>query len=430
MAWTYIPGMTVDATQLTDHLPLLTSDRPGIGGVIRRTDDDFLVEELPLYEPCGEGTHVYFGLEKRGMTTHEAVNRIAQSLGRPPRDIGYAGLKDAHAVTVQTFSLEHIDPDRIQALRLPGIAVLWVNRHGNKLKLGHLRGNRFVIRIRNVAPDAEDRATEILEVLRKRGLPNYFGPQRFGVRGDTWRIGAAILRSDPEEALRITLGRPGDFDRGHVLRARQAFDAGNYDDAAEAWIRASRENAKVCRALAKAPGRFDKALRAVPLSLMKLYLNAAQSRLFNDVLARRLATIDRVMQGDVAWLHRNGACFVVEDANLEQPRCAGFDISPTGPMFGPRMRSAEGEPGRLEAEVLSASGLTAEDFNRRSAVRVDGGRRPLRVPLADADARLVTVDDDLALELRFSLPSGSYATCVIREVCKDVGASPVAEPED
>ena len=139
-------------------LPYLTAEIPGVGGVIKRYDEDFLVEEIPRYEASGAGTHTYFTIEKRGLTTPAAIRLVATALGRRPQDIGYAGLKDAHGITQQMLSIEHVDPAAIANLDLAGIRVLSIDRHRNKIKLGHLRGNRFEIKIRNVEPSSTERA--------------------------------------------------------------------------------------------------------------------------------------------------------------------------------------------------------------------------------------------------------------------------------
>lgn len=400
-------------------LPYLTCDLPGLGGAIKQRPEDFIVEELPLYEACGEGTHVYFTIEKAGLTTMAAAARVAGALGRAPREIGYAGMKDARALTRQTFSLEHVDPQRVQALDLPGLRVLGVTRHGNKLRIGHLRGNRFVIKFRGAAPGAAAIAAEVLAVLLRRGVPNYFGDQRFGYRRDNAAIGAAVLRGDFETALAAVAGTPGAEDRGAVSEARRLFDLGHYAKSARTWPGSFRDQIRICRALQAAPGNFERGWAAVDHRMRKLYLSAAQSALFNRVAAERIQTIDRLEVGDMAYKHDNGACFLVEDAAAEQPRCDQLEISPTGPIYGTRTTPAGGEPGRREADVLAAAGLRPEDFRAAERFKLKGARRPLRVPLT---AGAVTSGEDDAgpyLELRCELPAGSYATCVTRELCKN-----------
>jgi tRNA pseudouridine13 synthase len=392
-----------------------------VGGAIKRYDEDFLVEEIPLYPASGEGTHVFFTIEKRGLTTLAAVEIIARSLGRNRREIGYAGLKDAHGVTRQWLSVEHIDPARIESLELGRIEVLSVTRHRNKIKLGHLAGNRFEIKVRDAVPSPIARAKSIMDVLAERGVPNYFGPQRFGARGDNARTGKAVLQDDYAEAIATILGRAGPMDKGEIRKARELFDAGDLIAAAEAWPRNMAMQARVCRALVKSGGDAQTAWRAVDHTLRKLFVSALQSELFNRVLAQRISSIDRLETGDIAWKHRNGACFRVEDSATEQPRCRAFEISPSGPLFGRRMTEASEGPGLLEEEVLAESGVLRQQFRTRDGTKLDGARRPLRVPLQGPEIEAGEDHRGPYLELNFALPPGAYATSVTREICKSGG---------
>ena len=156
--------------------PYLTADIPGTGGVIKDSPDDFIVTEIPAYEPCGSGEHLYLTIEKRGMTTLEAIRRIARQLSVTERDIGYAGLKDSVGVTRQTLSLQRVRPEDVVGRDLDGVKVITAIRHGNKLKLGHLRGNQFRIVIRGVCGDAASRVSAVLAALtarrRSKGRPS------------------------------------------------------------------------------------------------------------------------------------------------------------------------------------------------------------------------------------------------------------------
>ncbi len=414
-----LPGIMSGPPLLQQSLPYLTADLPGVGGVIKQHDEDFVVEEVPLYEAGGEGTHVYFMIEKRGLPTLAAISHIARALGRAPHEIGYAGLKDAHGVTRQWLSLEHESPERIESLSLGRVSVLRLSRHRNKIKLGHLAGNQFAIKIREVMPGAKRQADAVLSVLSKRGLPNSFGSQRFGLRGDNAEIGRFVLIGDYAAALALMLGRPGPSDRGPAKRARELFDAGDFEAAADAWPRgAFSQQARICRAMAKSGGNAKKAFGVVDRTLQRLMVSAFQSGLFNRVVARRMADIDRVMVGDLAWKHANGACFRVEDADVEQARCATFEISPTGPVFGRRMTEATGEPGRIEADVLAEAGLTRDGLGARHIGKLDGARRPLRVPIIDGKTKEGSDDFGHYLAVSFFLPAGAYATNVIREISK------------
>lgn len=399
-------------------LPYLTADLPGTQGVIKQYDEDFVVEEMPLYPACGEGTHTYITIEKRGLTTPAAIRMIARALDRRPHEIGYAGLKDAHGVTRQTISIEHVEPARLQSLSLSRIKVLSVNRHTNKLKLGHLAGNRFVVKMRDTRPSPLTFARPIIEALTARGVPNYFGPQRFGARGDNAAVGLAIMKGDFDDAVALMLGRPSDMDHGPVRRARELFEQGDLVEAADAWPPAFSQQARICRAFRQSNKDARRAWRSVDHGLRRLYISAVQSDLFNRILAARIDTLDRLQEGDVAWKHANGASFRVEDAAVEQPRCDAFEISPTGPLFGSKMMDAHAGPGDKEHQVLAASGLTGEQLRSMGGTKLRGGRRPLRVPISDVSLDIADDQHGPFLRIGFALPPGSYATSVMREILK------------
>jgi tRNA pseudouridine13 synthase len=348
-----------------------------------------------------------------------AVNDIARALGVLSRDIGLAGLKDARAVTRQMLSVEHVDPANIKALDIPRIKVLSVSRHGNKLKIGHLRGNRFQIKLRECNPVRLMDIRAVLDILQKRGVPNYFGPQRFGSRGDTWQLGRGILMKDSQSVIDLMLGKPTAHDTGDVLQARQLYDAANFGASAKAWPYGFRDNARACRVMEKTHGNHRRALYAVDQRLKKFFVSAYQSHLFNHLLAERIGEIDKLMEGDLAYKHENGAVFRVEDAAAEGPRAAAFEVSPTGPIFGYRMTEAAGEPGRLEQEILAAEGISLDDFRFIKGMKVHGARRPLRFQLADLAVDAGADDHGPYVELAFTLSSGCYATMVLREICKE-----------
>ncbi|RJP30757.1 MAG: tRNA pseudouridine(13) synthase TruD [Phycisphaerales bacterium] len=401
-------------------LPDLTSDIPGIGGRLKSRPEDFVVEELPLYPPSGEGTHVFMTVEKRGASTAAAADMIARALGRRRHDVGFAGQKDVHAVARQTLSIEHVDPDQAARLNLPGIRVLGVARHGHKLRLGHLAGNRFDLRVRGLAVDpraALGLAQAATAVLQRRGAPNYFGPQRFGAAGNNGLIGRAALLGRYQEAVDGIVGADSDRDRPDVREARRLCRAGDYHAAAPAWPRSFQSEARICRTLARG-GDPRVAWLSVDQKMRKFYLNAFQSELFNEVLAERIDRIDRLEDGDVAWLHAGGACFLVQDVRREQPRCEAFEISPTGPQFGAGMLQPAGATAAAERRVLEANRLCTPDFQTPDGMYAHGARRPLRVPVRFDEVSIGTDEYGSFLRLRFDLPAGAFATSVMREIMK------------
>lgn len=174
-----------------------TAELPGIGGVLKKEPEDFWVEEIPAYLPSGSGEHVYLLTRRRQRNTRDLQAELARLFGVRPASVGLAGMKDKQALATQWFSLHLHAPDpRVCAERVEaelGIEVLQASRHANKLRLGHLCGNRFTIRLREVQPLALARAQAIRDSLLARGLPNAFGEQRFGRDGDNAARGRELL---------------------------------------------------------------------------------------------------------------------------------------------------------------------------------------------------------------------------------------------
>ena len=403
----------------------LTADLPGIGGLIKERPDDFVVEELPLYPPCGEGEHTFFEIRKVGLPTFEAVRLIARALGVSPTRIGYAGLKDARAVTRQILSVQRVPPEAVMALELADghgdIQVLWAERHRTKLKIGHLAGNRFTIRISGVDEPALPLCQVILEVLTRRGVPNYYGSQRFGQRGDSALLGRAVVQKDERGFVRAFLGRPLASEQRLVQEARVRFDHDDWEGALRLLPEYRTNERSALQALIRTQGDYGRAYSAVPKRLKSFLLSAYQSELFNKVLDARLDTLDRVSVGDLATKHPGRSVFRVEDEAAEQPRAKSFEISPSGPIFGYKMTEASGQQGDLESAVLAAEDLTLEDFRVGGGLSAKGARRALRFQVQEPE---LWYDDGVML--RFALPKGCYATNLLAEMTK---SPPRAEDE-
>jgi tRNA pseudouridine13 synthase len=327
--------------------------RPEVTARLRAVPEDFQVWELPLVEPQGTGSHLWLEVRKRGANTRWVAERLAAAAGAPLRDVGFAGMKDRHAVTTQWFSLglQQAQNDHWRDWDIPDVSILQAQRHGRKLQRGALRGNRFRLLLRDLeGPTAplEDR----LEAIRRTGVPNYFGPQRFG------RAGANIPR-------------------------------------AAHWLESG--------------GRIGRSQRSIYLSVVRSYL-------FNRLLAQRveLGNWNRLLDGDLALLDGSRSTFPcsLPDPDLER-RCTGFDIHPTGPLPGREGKRGNsrpaGEAAALEEEVLRRFEPLVQGLQRAG---VEAGRRSLRVAPAELDWQW----EGACLALEFSLPPGAYATSVLREL--------------
>ena len=362
-------------------------ERPGI---IKRSPAHFVVDEIPAYEPAGEGAHLFLRFRKTNLTTDEAVRAIARALGVERRDVGVAGLKDKVAVTTQWISVPAFDgcEERVGALALAGIEVLEQRRHGNKLKTGHLRGNRFVIVVRDLAAADVDRARAALDRIGREGVPNAFGAQRFGREQDTheraraWLTGTERAPRDPRER------------------------------------------------------RFQ--------------FSAFQSAIFNEVLDHRVATgtWNVPLLGDLLKKEDTGGLFVCTDVQLDRERAERGEVCPTGPIVGDRMRQPAADALELEQRIV-APRIEGIDLHRARALG-EGTRRALRLRVTElshdlhgsshdgasmsgdkpTEAVNVASGDPLnpraqgsAIEVRFVLPKGAYATTVLSHAFSVVDAA-------
>jgi len=348
----------IKAPPLDLALPYLTADLEGIGGRIRARPEDFMVEEVALYEPSGYGSHLYVNITKRNRTTRDVQLRLADLFGLRPRNIGTAGLKDKNAVTTQTFSIlfekKGVRPDDASTLIEDSlnVNVNWARFHGNKLRAGHLIGNRFKITItdtRMPPGKAAERSRRIAQTIHLKGLPNYYGEQRIGRDGEKVRDGWAILQG------------------------QKTFN--------DRW-------------------------------LSKLLVSVYRSYLCNRYLAERMrrGLFGRLLLGDIAKKHETGGIFWVNDPSTEQPRYEAQEISFTAPIYGYKMSQPLGDAAVLEAEIFDESETSMEKFRR---MKVTGTRRFGRLT-----PRIEVTEAPRGIQLSFMLHKGGFATTLLREFMK------------
>lgn len=401
----------------------LTRSTPGVGGSLKERPEDFVVEEIPLYEPCGVGEHLYLLIEKRGRATLEVVREIAGHFRVPVRAVGYAGMKDKHAVTRQYLSVHTRDDRAADSIDIRGVTVLDVARHRNKLRVGQLRGNRFSVRIRGVDPKLVPVIRATVQQLALSGAPNFAGEQRFGFNFTNHLIGRTFLKQDWQQMCHWLLGAASDEDTPDH-EARVAFDQRDPARAALLWSRLpSVPERRVADALAEGLSAEDAITRHVTEAQGRFFVTAFQSAVFNQILAERMDTgqLDRLVPGDVAWKHRNEALFVVSPEIASDPatakRLTDFEISPSGPLWGHDMLPASGAVGRLENDLLSRTGVSLECFDQPPH-DVAGARRPLRMPIRKPVVE--SGDDEFGpfILVGFDLPKGSFATVVLDEIMK------------
>ena len=332
---------------------------PPITAVLRQSPADFCVEEILGFEPAGEGEHVFLWIEKIGLNTQQVADQLARLAKIPARLVSYSGMKDRHAVTRQWFSVHMPGNSSVdwELLNTHQLKVLRVSRHLRKLRRGVHKGNHFVITLTELQADISVSPLAVIEhraaLLASQGVPNYFGEQRFG------------------------------FDGSNLLRAQQLF-AGAFK-----------------------PKRHQRGI----------YISAARSYIFNQVLAERVAnnSWNHLLGGELLMLDGSHSVFA-QDVEQEHPepelvqRLLEGDIHLTGPLYGkPASLNCSGMVAALELAVVSSltefrQGLDAEGLKAE--------RRALRVIPQDIHWQL----QEHKLLVSFSLPSGSFATAVLREL--------------
>ncbi len=348
--------MSSEYPEINLATPYITADLPGIGGKIRQKSSHFIVEEIPLYEPSGEGIHLYLNITKQDITTRDIQVALAKLFELDPSEVGKAGLKDKYAVATQNFSVvfdgNKPAPEEIAEIveNELKVKVNWAKYHTNKLRAGHLLGNRFTITITDVEPDALGKARLIADRIHETGVPNYYGVQRTGEEGENILQGWLLLKN------RKRIG--------------------------DRWLR-------------------------------KLLLSSYQSYLCNRYLAERVQNnkFTSLIPGDIAKKHETGGVFLVEDIETDQKRFDAKEISFTAPMYGYKMREAAEESGIFEKSILDSVTITKDDFRKH---HLKGTRRMGRIL---PEITLDTSSEGLVVS--FTLMKGSYATVILREFMKN-----------
>jgi tRNA pseudouridine13 synthase len=335
--------------------------------IFNPTSRDFIVDEIPLYEFTGEGEHLILHVRKKDMTTWEMVTAIAKYCKIKQRDIGYAGLKDKHAMTMQYISLLAKDNEEImKTFNHEKIKILGTYRHNNKIRIGHLKGNHFKVRLKKVLGVQKDKLDSVLKWVKANGVPNYFGNQRFGTNGDNWKEGKAISEGRLKMRDRKT--------RTFLLNAYQSY-------LFNGWLSKRIELSMLLDAFSE-----EDSEKVFELPKGSLKGTKKQPHFF------------KILEGDLMMHYPFGRVFELENMEEEAKRFSEWDISPSGLLAGKRTSRTEKTAGLIEQNYDEETG---ENGARRYAwIRV-------------TDIKKTYVEERAHYELEFTLPKGCYATNVL-----------------
>lgn len=343
--------------------------------------------------PSSSRNFLWCEMEKYNIDHFAAVGDIVRLLNKRPDEIGYAGTKDKRAWTSQRISIFHPDIERVKAFRHPKIVLKNFKWNKRKIKMGYLESNHFRIVLRDI--EKKDAMKIVKHIRGMKWFPNYFGPQRFGSRGNNVKIGKLILKKEFEKAIWAILTDIGnEQDDVNVARLKLRKEK-NFVEAAEYFPPYLKLEKQILYYLAKRPSDFIGAIKRAERKNMLMFVNSVQSKIFNDILERAL---------------NEGLDFTKEG----QKSCL---------LMGYNTRFFNGKLGEIEQSVLAEHGLELEDFNLREIpyLRMKGSFRKAVTEIKDLD---VETDEDEEFEgskkiiLSFILPSGVYATTFLENFFK------------
>jgi len=327
---------------------------------------DFTVEEIPLYAFSGEGEHLILKIRKKELTTWEMLDILSSHLGIKKREIGYAGLKDKHAMTIQYLSVMAVHEEKLLSFSHPQIKILDRVRHNNKIRVGHLKGNRFHLRFKKVLGVQKEMLDSVLDWIKVNGAPNYFGHQRFGMYGDNWQEGEKILSGE----LKMRDRKKREF----LVSAYQSYLFNN-------WLSRRIEICKLLEDFSEAETE-----RLLDLPSGTLEGSKKQKPFF------------KILEGDLLMHYPHGRIFYAEKPLEESERLEIRDLSVTGLLPGKKVKLAEGKARAAEA------GFDQE-------MREGGARRYAWIFPTEIQGKYIP--ERAHYELAFFLPKGCYATTIV-----------------
>ncbi|PSM51663.1 tRNA pseudouridine 13 synthase [Campylobacter blaseri] len=354
--------------------PLYWLDHTPINAHFSKNSSDFVVREIPLYEFSGEGEHLILHIQKKDLTTTQALSILSEHSGCKIRDFGYAGLKDKEGMTTQYISLPKKFESSLESFSHEKLKITEKTYHNNKIKIGHLKGNNFFIRLKKVLSVDAIKIEQAIKTLEKEGFSNYFGYQRFGKFGDNAMQGLEIL----ENKRKMKNPKMKNF----LISAYQS-------ELFNRWLSKRVEMSKFIR---------DFTIAEIT-ELYKITKNEAKS-------FKSQEQFFKIFKGDVLGHFPYGKLFLCEDVQSEVERFAKKDISVCGLIVGKKAFESSGFAKEIEDEIFNES----YKFNEL----INGSRRYGWSFLNDVK---YSYNSDLAqFNISFSLDKGSYATVVLEEI--------------
>lgn len=428
------------------------SETKGVGGIIRQTPKDFIVEEVLIdgskaeLEPkllptlTGKGRYLVCLLVKSNWDTLLAVRKIAKRLGISERRVQIAGIKDKRAMTAQHISIENIRVEKLKRIQENGIHVYPLHYSPNMIFPHMSFGNAFHITIRSISHDEAIVQQRICRIKSKLcvhgGVPNFFGHQRFGtIRPITHMVGKRLARGELEKAALLYLAEPSPYEHPESRKSRQRLlETGDFKEALNNFPRRLFYERLMLSHLAKHPKEYVRAFRRLPKRLCRLFIQAYQSYLFNRFLSQRLLRElplneplvgDYVVKTDSHGLSTNSYIKAThENLGTLREAVSKGEMRVALPLIGFKQSSSEGLQGEIEHDILESEKVAEADFHVSSMPEISAAGQP-RTALTNIINLDIgkLADDELnsgkkKLRIDFTLHRGCYATIVLREFMK------------
>jgi tRNA pseudouridine13 synthase len=405
----------------------------GVGGRLKRYPEDFVVDEISNPPPPMEGgRYVVAKVTATNWEMNRLVRQISRALGISRNLVHFAGTKDKRAVTSQLMTME-ASADSVRSLQIHQVLIEDVYTSNKKLNIGDLKGNRFLVKVRDTTLKGEELTSEAMRTKLALdglgGFPNYFGLQRFcSVRPITHLVGRQIVRNDMEGAVMWYVGNPNEDENEEAQEARRRLqETRDFEEAMYTFPPKLTFERTVIGYLVRNPGDYVGAIRVLPGNLQMMFVHAYQSFMFNRILSERIKRglpLDRPLVGDVVLpADRNGLpdhdkYVPVTELNLDlvDKHVRDGRAFVSGVLFGQDSIFSSGEMGEIERSVVQAEGLKLQDFMVPEIPECNsrGSRRELLAQYKDLTVR--SGEDEL--DVSFSLGKGCYATVLMREFMK------------
>jgi tRNA pseudouridine13 synthase len=342
-----------------------------IDAYFKQSKDDFVVTEIPLYEFSGDGEHLIIKFRKKDLSTWDAVQIFSEQLGCKSRDIGYAGLKDKNAMTIQHISVPKNTKEKVEKFEHKNIKILETINHNNKIRVGHLKGNRFFIRLKRVNHLDAKKIESALQTIAQIGMPNYFGYQRFGINGDNYIKGKELLEGKIVEKNR---------------KLKQMYQNAYQSYLFNLWLSKRIELSHLINSFK--PNELKDNL---PLDLDELKELKSQPHFF------------KILKGEMMGHYPYGKIFKIYELEEEALKFYQKDRVPTGILPGKRANISD-----------SSAYLYEKEFDIK--LPLDGTRRYAWIFPDEIESDYK--EEQNWMELSFTLPKGSYATVLVEELLK------------